>query len=292
MKTVYNMPSMKKAEVSIQECPNIRDYQDLIDYLHAIVDFLIQKNSCFSQRAFARMIDYNPSFLHQIMARKRKAPPVLIEKIFSTLVSKKFLADNDLLYFQTLVRLSNTKKQSERLDLLQVLAGLKYSDSHQMMSISESSIVNRWEIVALLESVNLKDFEYTPEYLEKLFEGRKTAFDVMLMVEHLIRKGLLTRVGNKITKTSPLLASPSEVPLDHIKQLHKQFISEAVRKMETTSLERRDFSSYTLCIKDDKIKEAKELIKDFRRGLAHMLESKRGDSVFQLNIQFFPILGA
>jgi hypothetical protein len=51
----------------------------------------------------------------------------------------------------------------------------------------------------------------------------------------------------------------------------------------------RDFQGKTVAIPADQIQEAKQLIRDFSKHFDRKIDVARGDSVYQLNIQFFPL---
>ena len=66
-------------------------------------------------------------------------------------------------------------------------------------------------------------------------------------------------------------------------------MDKAKEQIDHIDLELRDVTSMTMPIDKNKIKQAKEMIFDFRRKLTNYLESGEKDEVYSLNIQLIPL---
>jgi uncharacterized protein (TIGR02147 family) len=65
-------------------------------------------------------------------------------------------------------------------------------------------------------------------------------------------------------------------------------IQRAAESIERTLPEKRDISSLTIALSEEKFKEAKRRIQEFRRELNILLsEDGKADSVYQINFQIF-----
>jgi uncharacterized protein (TIGR02147 family) len=62
-----------------------------------------------------------------------------------------------------------------------------------------------------------------------------------------------------------------------------------IQKIDEIEIELRDFSSLTLVIDPQKINEAKQVIKEFRKKMTSLSMQDNPQEVYQLAIQFFPL---
>lgn len=270
--------------------PELYQYEDIVCYLAAILEFFKKFNRAYSRRAFAKQVGHSAGFLNLVLARKRTFSESAYEKFLAYLLSRKFIFEADKKYLHALYRLNLAKDQDLRAELLEEVARLKYDRSYATLDLDELKYFNRWETLAILELVNLGDFEYSTQYLAKKFGTSIPVSDIVTNIEFLIRRGFLLKQGNKLARAEVNLSSSHDVPSAHIRDLHGQFLTLAQKQLSKVAVEKRDYSSYILSIDKDELPKAKSLIKEFRRKFSRVLNKRPGNSVYQLNIQFLPIL--
>lgn len=276
-----------------QTRPTVFEFDDAIDFIVAALASFKARNSGFSQRALARILGISsPGFFNLVLNRKRPLNAALGKEVEKFFLAREILKPGEETYFRFLVKLGLCQSEEETKSILDTLSQLKHDREQYMISVNDLNVFHRWEVIALLEAIQLKDFQYNPQYLFKLFNERMPAHELVFMVEHLVRKGLLEHAGGTLRKPVSTLCSTTDIPNEQLRSLHRQFLLEAVKSLETTNVRDRDFNSYTMCVSKEKIQEAKSLIREFKKKLAHLMETPSGDSVYQLNIQFFPLLGA
>ncbi len=272
--------------------PDIYQFDDAVDYLAAAIKYIKAKNSSFSQRALARILHISsPGFFNLVLHRKRPLSLKLIEDIEKFLVGRGILEADELNYFHHLAKIGLTEDIDEKTNLRTLLGQLKRDKENHQLSNKDLDAFSRWETIALFEALQLKGFKYEADYLHRLFKKRIPAQDLIFMVQHLVRRGLLEHTDGELKRSVSTVKSTCDVPSDQLRSLHKQFLEEAIKNIETTDVKFRDFNSYTMCVKKDKIPEAKKLIRDFKSKMAQLFETSAGDTIYQLNVQLFPILG-
>jgi uncharacterized protein (TIGR02147 family) len=62
-----------------------------------------------------------------------------------------------------------------------------------------------------------------------------------------------------------------------------------IQKIDEIQMELRDFSSVTLVLDPQKLNEAKQIIKEFRKKMSSLSTQDNPQEVYQLAIQFFPL---
>ena len=75
-----------------------------------------------------------------------------------------------------------------------------------------------------------------------------------------------------------------------LKKLQKEFLIKSINALDNIPLDEREQSCMTFAVPREKIDEAKGMIKEFRRKLAHYLNSAPNkDRVYSLLVSFFPL---
>jgi len=91
--------------------------------------------------------------------------------------------------------------------------------------------------------------------------------------------------------TGKCLTAPSTFNRASLNKVHKENIQKAVYLIGKGDFDLQDFSGMTMAINTKKIAQAKEMMKTFRRAFSEFLNcpNEKDDSVYRLNIQFFPL---
>lgn len=110
-------------------------------------------------------------------------------------------------------------------------------------------------------------------------------------IKRLIETGLISKPGKRFqlreTSSSSILSSATSKA--HREQ-QKQILEGAIEALDQIPIEYRSQSSMTMAIDKDRLEEAKELIKTFRRDLGKFLSaSKNLNEVYQLSVSLYPV---
>lgn len=94
----------------------------------------------------------------------------------------------------------------------------------------------------------------------------------------------------KLRPLESFTASPSGIPSEAIRRFHRQILEKAITSIDLQTLEERDLSCMVLAVDRNRLPQAKDAIKKFRREF----DSEFGagtprDSVYCLAIQFFSL---
>lgn len=102
--------------------------------------------------------------------------------------------------------------------------------------------------------------------------------------------GLLTKGIKGTLQPGPIsILTEQDINNETIQSFHKQMIDLASRSISETSLENRELIGLTLPIDKSNLPQAKKLIREFIEKFNAILDAPEGNSVYQLNLQFFPL---
>jgi len=75
-----------------------------------------------------------------------------------------------------------------------------------------------------------------------------------------------------------------------LRHYHKQVLELAKKSLDQSTPLEREVSGGVFPIRSDRLPEAKKIIREFQMKLFRLLEDPRGDSLFQLEVAFFPLV--
>lgn len=212
-------------------------------------------NPKFSIRSFSRQLGLNSGSLSQILAGKR---PVT-SKLIQTLEPKLGLPPK-----------------------------FHLGDQYNFIDDETITILTHWYHYAILELTLIKGFKSDVEWISKKLDVPKV--EIGYAIERMLRAELLAKKNGKLVKTQKFLSNfkGNQTSAAH-KEYQRQLIQKALIAIDECPQEDKDITSITMPTNKEKLKEAKEKIKKFRRELSAFLEDCEGDSVYQFTLQLFPI---
>ena len=104
-----------------------------------------------------------------------------------------------------------------------------------------------------------------------------------------MRLGLLRSEAGKWLRTPKKLTTSHDVPSGAVRRWHSQCLAFAERSLEEVPLDKRDVTSTTFPVDPKNLREAKRLIKNFRRGLAELLSDGTCREVYNLTVALYPL---
>jgi uncharacterized protein (TIGR02147 family) len=247
-----------------------------------------QKNSSLSLRAFAKFLKLPASRLSDFLKGKRSLTPQMALLICDRL---SYGPEKRAQFLQ----LVHNDYQNSRTKLRKTPYSLDFADGPKAdyVKLSEDifTAISDWYYYAI---INLS--ETTNKKLDAKYISNRIGLPVLeaqAALDRLLRLGLLVEKNGRLQAQHKDLTTTHEVKSVALRKAHKQFLEKAIDSIEGVDLELRDITSITMAIDPSKLKEAKELIKGFRRNLSQLLESneapEKKSEVYTLNIQLFPL---
>lgn len=231
----------------------------------------------YSLRRFSTKLGLAAPVLSEIMSGKRSITQATAVKILAALAIDPEKAN----------KLLNQIKQTKKHKLTRLLNETHHSTSFSLLSNSEFDMISDWWYFAILSLAETKGCSSDEEKIAKRLgittRQAKTALDLFIEKKIIeVRGGFLKTTGHQLTTTTDI----SDVA---IRKNHHEGLIKAAEALDNVPLEIREFGAMTMAIDTTKIPEAKRMIVNFRKELAHFLEQDNQTEVYRLQVQFFPL---
>ncbi len=267
---------------------NIFDYADYKKFLRDYFLLKQSKNSEFSFGMMARAIGFSTTAgLTMIVNGDRHPGKKIKEKLCAFFSFKK----NETLYFADLI---NLKKYEEK-DISLYLALLKKIQSRQSKkyNILQEEIfnrINKWYYFAIREMVSLPNFRNDAKWITKKlnFYVKEQDIERALNDLHELKLIKINEFG-KVVNCTDGLCTYDDIPSEAIKSFHRQMIENGKQSIDTIDVSKRYVSGLTIPININDKEKIKKLVRQFEDDLFSTFTSKEPNSVYQFNIQVFPI---
>jgi uncharacterized protein (TIGR02147 family) len=265
---------------------NLRKGSEAVDFRQYLQSELLKRcksNPRYSLRAFAKFLQLESSYLSKVLQGKRSVTESLLEKVRQPLG----LDPNEVQRFQGQARqLRQMRSGNQALDAENAAA---LGEFHPL-TLDAFHLISDWYHYAILELTTVDLFKSNPKWIARALDIPVPLVNNAL--ERLLRLGLLKRssenqqlktTGNNTTVGNPFSAAA-------FRKLQQDVLRMALRALEEVPIAERDQSSVTLAIDIERLPEAKERIRNFRRAFAaQMQRSGTKNSVYQLGISFYPV---
>lgn len=241
----------------------------LVEFLKREFESRKERNNSYSLRAFANFLDIDPSNLSKILSYQLS----LGEKLKIKLSHKLGLDFKDSMNRLQYQKTDDTNYIKHGLDLF--------------------SLISDWYHYAILEIIKL---DRPDNICNKVLIAKELGLSKQTVSEALKR---LERFGlievnhhdGSIKNVTDSSSSILDVKTSKAHRNHqKQILEKAIDALETVPIEKRSQSSMTIAIDKEKLPEAIEMIKDFRRKISRFLsESNQLNDVYHLSVSLYPI---
>lgn len=272
----------------MQKSDDIFSFNDPIDFLNYQLKLKKNKNPRFSLRSWSSQLDYkNPSLLSQVLSRKRTINSLLLKKIISNLK----LSGAQKKYFEVLILYKKSKTLDEQKLYLDIIDELRPKSSKFVRSIDIElfKVISDWHHTAILELLNLKDFQSNPVWIRKALNYEVSTSEIDDAIKRLISLKLIekSKTGKLVRRQNESLLLENNISSSAIQSFHKKMLDKASSAIESQCIEDRDLRGSTLAIKSSDYKKILEIIKYAHSEIIKYASSGDGDEVCHFNTQFF-----
>ncbi len=242
----------------------------LIQHLQRSFAERSKKNSRYSLRAFARSVGLDASTLSALLKGTRPLTPKMAIRILNQIEM-----EDPVLRATALNQVLGNVVKSEEFD------------HYTQLSNTQFEPISSWEHFAILSLLEIPDTTWSDK---KIAQHLNISIGVAIeALSRLCTLGLIIRKKNHWMLLSKNLTTSNDVPNFLLRKVNREYIEKAIEALEDVPMDRRNISGITMAIDVKKLPIAKQMIQDFRRDLAKVLESGKKNQIFRLNVQFFPI---
>ena len=278
--------------------PALTEYTDFRSYLKDLYEFRRATESTiarpYSFSDFSAAADIrSPNYLKLIIEGKRNLSAEMILKFARALRLSKEETEE----FRILVNYGQSTDPSQRNQFLKQLAQLRAQKALSAGAINAKSWDKvpgwiGWVLYAMAEQAGVT---YDIETLQKLIRIRTSKDEIRSALNKLLEGGDLVpdAESGTIQKGRDLIESPQDLPVALIRNLQAELIYLGIESLFRDSPKDREFGALTVALtaeEYDQVRfELRQLRKRLQKDLLLKRKSSRGDRVYQLNIQLFPV---
>lgn len=278
--------------------PRLNSFTDYRHYLREFYEF--RRNQTrhllrpYNYATFAAAADIkSPNYLKLIIDGQRNLSPDMARRFAKAMGLSREETDE----FMALVDYSQATEPLERNRYLKVLADIRVRQQLKNGEINAETWakVPSWVTWVLYALADQKGVTFSPDQLFELMRGKARSEDIRRSLEKLIASGDLHKdpVTGVVTKTRELMSGSEDVPVAMVRKLQAELIYLGLESLFQDQINDREFGAQTLALTEKEFEQLKFELRQFRKrwakdvGVARKLE--KGDRVFQLNIQLFPV---
>ncbi len=269
--------------------PNLFDYFDYREYLHDYYVYHKNRNPAYSYRLFARKAKLgSPNYLKLVVDGKRR----ITDRTLFQFARGLGLSRDEEKYFRELVMYQEVSDPDSK--ELHLRSLLKYQEKQRTptpLKADRIKFVLDWHHAVIRELVLSKDFKEDGAWIAKRLGNKVTEAQAKESLELLVRLQILKRnAEGRLEQFEPLLTSSDEVPSHVLRSLHRTYLRKAINSIFSVPLDKRELSGLVLCMPQNRLKEIKAEIKEFRKKLnrKYGLE-KDGDEVYFVGLYLYPV---
>lgn len=247
-------------------------------------NYRVEQNSAYSLRAFARDIEINPSQLSDIFKGK-----VGLGSKKALIIAKKLgLNEHESLVFKALVEREHGRAQHIKDRAEQIIEQNNFGEKFKSLTDDSFKIISDWYNFAILSAMELDQYDGSTRFLSNNLNI--SIFEVEESLKRLLKLDLIDLKDGKFLKIKDYMPTTTHnIPSHALKRFHKQHLNKSLSAIDEVPVEFRDITTMTMAIDLSRIKEAKELIKKFRRSFCQIMESGNKNHVYNLNLQLIPL---
>ena len=135
---------------------------------------------------------------------------------------------------------------------------------------------------------------FDPDELYRLVRAKTSPEDIRGELKRLMDNGdLKTLEDGRVIKGRDLIESPQELPVEMIRKLQAELIYLGIESLFKDSPKDREFGALTMAMTQQEFElvrfELRQLRKRIQKDLMVKRESTKGERVYQINIQLFPV---
>lgn len=280
--------------------PALSEYMDyrlfLADFYHAKKQQTKLAIRPYSYAIFSAAADIkSPNYLKMIIENKRNLSLDMVSKFAKACSFNKAQTDE----FRLLVVFNQAEDPADRNYALKQLSEYRVEQKlkHGELDRKVFEKVPNWIGWIIYAMVDQEGVVFETSQLKDLLRGKASESEINEALENLIKSGELSRdpETNIISKGKPTEA-PEEIPSALVRKLQMQLMYLGLESLYQDTATEREFGALTLSLTEKEFEDIKFKLRQLRKSLhkdnsiARM--NSKGERVYQLNLQLFPVSNA
>jgi uncharacterized protein (TIGR02147 family) len=299
VKTQQQTPGPKlKLDLSrLNRMPALGEYTDFRTYLHDYYQYKRRESQdalrpyTYAHFSAAANIK-SPNYLKLIIEGQRNLSKDMIKKFSKALGHSREEFDE----FEALVLYGQAKTPVERNQFLKSLSDLRVRQQLKKGQIRQEAFdkVPSWVSWVLFALVDQAGAEFDVDKLRDLMRNKASQDEIKKSLERLLESGELVRdEAGEVKKGRLLMSGADDIPGELVRKLQAELIYLGLESLFQDRPQDREFGALTLALTEPEYEQLKfelrQLRKRWFRDFGVARQNAKGDRVFQLNFQLFPV---
>lgn len=238
-------------------------------------EFLVRKakNPAYSIRAFSRDLQVNKTTLAEVLAKKRHLSRASVLRVGQAL---DFTPRQMQIVLNSIRSAAPVTEESEA-----------NTDRFLQLQEDQFKVIADWYHFGILNLARIPQHCAEPKWIARAL--RISVPEVTVALDRLQRMGLLEIRGDRLVRTGLPVSTTDGIPSAPLRHYHRQNLKLAETSLEQDPVARRIFSSISVPTNPKGMRQAAELIQEFKVRFADLVERSQPKDVYTLAIQFFPV---
>lgn len=238
----------------------------------------------------------SPNYLKMIIEGKRNLSDDMITKFGKALGFNKEQTEE----FRLLVQFTQATDPADRNMFLKKLSEQRVSAKLKSGEIDRKSFekVPNWVAWIIYAMVDQEGVSFDTATLKKLLRGKASEDEIETSLNSMLSSGDLRRdeLTGELKKARNLTDSPEDIPVALVRKLQSQLMYLGLESLYQDQPTDREFGTLTMSLTKAEFEEIKFKLRHMRKAInkdnsiARM--KTKGERVYQLNIQLFPVTSA
>lgn len=278
--------------------PQVFDYMDYRQFLAAFFDYKRKLTSAdirpYNYGAFSAAANIkSPNYLKMIIEGRRNLSPEMILKFAKALGLNKEQTED----FELLVGYGQSTDPADRNMFLKKLSEHRVQVKLKSGEIDKKTWekIPNWAAWVIYAMVDQEGVQFDVKALKELLRGKASEDEIEQALQSLFNSGELVQdpETGSVRKARALIESAEDVPVALVRKLQAQLMYLGLESLYQDAANEREFGTLTLSLTKTEFEEIKFKLRQMRKqinkdnSIARM--STKGDKVYQLNIQLFPV---
>jgi len=278
-------PLKKKKDVGV----SVYDFLDHRAYLAAYYQAAKRTRPSFSFRLFSKLAGLrSPNFLKLVIDGERNLGADSVARFTQALG----LEGADAEFFSDLVAFGQAQTLADKNRAFERIAASRRFRAARRIDGELFAYLSHWYNPVIRELAARDDFQEEPRWIAAQLRPQVSPAEAAEAMKLLLSLGLLVRDPStgRIARGEPTLTTEHEVRSVGAAAFHRQMLERAAQSIDTVRGPERDLAALTVCVSAETVALVKQRIHQFREALTELCDADtQGSTVYQLNIQWFPL---
>lgn len=282
----------------VSTIPDLSAYTDFRLYLHDYFEFKKNTESTvlrpYTYSVFSASADIkSPNYLKLVIEGQRNLSEQMVLKFAKAMKFNKLQTEE----FGLLVEYGQETDPQKRAQALRRLADyrFKHQVKNGVVTSKTHELLPNWLTWLLYHLTDQAGVDFKPEKIRELIRTQTNIEEIRRSIHRLLEAGLLTRNvdDGTIHKGKDLIDDHKDVPPAVIKKLQTELMYLGMESLFLDSPTDREFGALTVSLTEEEFNrfkfELRQLRKKWQKDIAVNRAGAKGQRVYQLNVQLFPI---